>query len=336
MKPSQFQGRRSPRSVSNLRPTFWTFLKQQGGHSSPLQLLGEACFWAQPSRLSARLPNAVFHSKMGFSAGELNTPCLRASTGDLRASAAPPCRPRPGEGTTIFARPGKRVDRGHALAWPKLWCSHTCECCGLTCSCCWSCTCWAITFSFSGYKWASKERTCRPAREKPGHRLNPPKWEGDGVCVCKGPVAAPRLPGPLPSGFCGLMEGEGCPKAPPEPATHTHTHGPSLGPAGGHTCSSSIIRTERSLSSCCRSSIISRRRSSAFSSSQMSGDPIPSSLSSALRRFGEEPLNSCNEPQVGGGRRREMGVKWPWTAPRQGKSPPAKATPAPTCMNLLS
>lgn len=65
--------------------------------------------------------------------------------------------------------------------------------------------------------------------------------------------------------------------------------------AGGLTCSSSIMRTERSLSSCCRSSIISRRRSSAFSSSQMSGEPIPSSLSSARRRFGEEPLNSCHE-----------------------------------------
>lgn len=68
----------------------------------------------------------------------------------------------------------------------------------------------------------------------------------------------------------------------------------------GLTCSSSIMRTERSLSSCCRSSIISRRRSSAFSSSQMSGEPIPSSLSSARRRFGEEPLNSCRRDAVSG------------------------------------
>ena len=58
------------------------------------------------------------------------------------------------------------------------------------------------------------------------------------------------------------------------------------------TCSSSIMRTERSLSSCCRSSIISRRKSSAFSSSQMSGEPMPSSLSSARRRLGDEPLSS--------------------------------------------
>lgn len=59
-------------------------------------------------------------------------------------------------------------------------------------------------------------------------------------------------------------------------------------------CSSSIIRTERSLSSCCLSSTISLRRSSVFSSSKMSGEPIPSSFSSAPRLlFGEEPLNSC-------------------------------------------
>lgn len=58
------------------------------------------------------------------------------------------------------------------------------------------------------------------------------------------------------------------------------------------TCSSSIILTERSFSSCCLSSIISLRKSSVFSSSRMSGEPIPSSLSSARLLFGEEPLNS--------------------------------------------
>lgn len=87
-----------------------------------------------------------------------------------------------------------------------------------------------------------------------------------------------------------LLEGEPTPC----PATTVpQTAAPQPNPAPcGLTCSSSIMRTERSLSSCCRSSIISRRRSSAFSSSQMSGEPIPSSLSSARRRFGEEPLNS--------------------------------------------
>lgn len=58
------------------------------------------------------------------------------------------------------------------------------------------------------------------------------------------------------------------------------------------TWSSSIILTVRSFSSCCLSSIISLLRSSVFSSSRMSGEPIPSSFSSARLLFGEEPLNS--------------------------------------------
>lgn len=58
------------------------------------------------------------------------------------------------------------------------------------------------------------------------------------------------------------------------------------------TWSSSIILTDRSFSSCCLSSIISLRKSSVFSSSRMSGEPIPSSFSSARLLFGEEPLNS--------------------------------------------
>lgn len=63
--------------------------------------------------------------------------------------------------------------------------------------------------------------------------------------------------------------------------------------AAGLTWSSSIILTERSFSSCCLNSIISLLRSSDFSSSRISGEPMPSSFSSARLLFGEEPLNSC-------------------------------------------
>ena len=58
------------------------------------------------------------------------------------------------------------------------------------------------------------------------------------------------------------------------------------------TCSSSSMRAERSLSSCCRSSSISLLSSSPFSSSSASGEPIPSSFSSARLLLGDEPLNS--------------------------------------------
>lgn len=58
------------------------------------------------------------------------------------------------------------------------------------------------------------------------------------------------------------------------------------------TSSSTCMRAERSLSSCCRSSIISLLSSSSFSSSMASGEPIPSSFSSARLLFGDEPLNS--------------------------------------------
>lgn len=61
------------------------------------------------------------------------------------------------------------------------------------------------------------------------------------------------------------------------------------------TWSSNIILRERSFSSCCLSSIISLLKSSVFSSSRMSGEPIPSSFSSARFLLGEEPLNSWGE-----------------------------------------
>lgn len=91
------------------------------------------------------------------------------------------------------------------------------------------------------------------------------------------------------------------------------------------------MRTERSLSSCCRSSIISRRRSSAFSSSQMSGEPMPSSLSSARRRFGEEPLNSCRHGDAVSGEGAQPWCCSPLTAlhPDQGWAvPPLWPSPA--------
>ncbi|TNN68875.1 hypothetical protein EYF80_020910 [Liparis tanakae] len=69
--------------------------------------------------------------------------------------------------------------------------------------------------------------------------------------------------------------------------------GPHLTRRAGGT---RIILTERSFSSCCLNSIISLLKSSTFSSSRMSGEPIPSSFSSARRLFGEEPLNSWGEP----------------------------------------
>lgn len=61
------------------------------------------------------------------------------------------------------------------------------------------------------------------------------------------------------------------------------------------TSSSTCMRAERSLSSCCRSSIISLLSSSSFSSSIVSGEPIPSSFSSARLLFGDEPLNSWGD-----------------------------------------
>lgn len=61
------------------------------------------------------------------------------------------------------------------------------------------------------------------------------------------------------------------------------------------TCSSICMRASRSLSSCCRSSSISLLSSSIFSSSSVSGDPIPSSFSSARLLLGDEPLNSWRD-----------------------------------------
>lgn len=116
------------------------------------------------------------------------------------------------------------------------------------------------------------------------------------VARADGPLRGAGVPGGLQH---SPLEGEPTPLHSQRGAAQAAAPQPDPAPRG-LTCSSSIMRTERSLSSCCRSSIISRRRSSAFSSSQMSGEPIPSSLSSARRRFGEEPLNSCHGDAASG------------------------------------
>ncbi|TNN63094.1 hypothetical protein EYF80_026710 [Liparis tanakae] len=59
----------------------------------------------------------------------------------------------------------------------------------------------------------------------------------------------------------------------------------------------SCSRAERSLSSCCRSSSISLLTSSTFSSSSVSGEPMPSSFSSARLLLGDEPLNSWRDTE---------------------------------------
>lgn len=76
------------------------------------------------------------------------------------------------------------------------------------------------------------------------------------------------------------------------PAARLHPSQQQAAPLRLLTCSSICMRTARSLSSCCRSSSISLRSSSTFSSSRASGEPMPSSFSSARLRLGEAPLNS--------------------------------------------
>lgn len=136
-------------------------------------------------------------------------------------------------------------------------------CCRQTRVCVWACcswTCWAIAFSFSGYNWASRERIWQTEQRRKvsaAYECNTGHW------VCPGIVLYLIKWQRLCLMLCLFL-----------------------------TWSSSIILTDRSFSSCCLSSIISLLKSSVFSSSRMSGEPIPSSFSSARLLFGEEPLNS--------------------------------------------
>lgn len=166
-------------------------------------------------------------------------------------------------------------------------------CCRWTRLCVWACcswTCWAIAFSFSGYSWASSERICHTGQGRI-----------EGVSLSGTTLAA---------AFCVQI----C-----EIAFRLTL-----------TWSSSIILTERSFSSCCLNSIISLLRSSVFSSSRMSGDPIPSSFSSARLLLGEEPLNSY------GGRTENEWICVKWTINKKAALSRFQVRRWPTCMIRLS
>lgn len=135
--------------------------------------------------------------------------------------------------------------------WAGVLSRSSCLCCCSWTRLCWSCTCWAMAFSFSGYSWASRARICQTGQQTEVSNYRIISCQLVSKCAACSPLTL--------------------------------------------TWSSRIILTERSFSSCCRNSIISLLRSSVFSSSRMSGEPIPSSFSSARLLLGDEPLNSYGQ-----------------------------------------